>query len=87
MYRFIDSNLRIVLAYIILFILLRKTRIVAFSIPILNITEVVVTQTGNGPLPKWADSPVREEFFNSVHNVPVNEQQLLSLRNKWLEQG
>ena len=87
MNRFIDSNLRIVFAYIILFILLRKTRIVAFSIPVLNITEVDVTQTGNGPLPKWADSPVREEFFNSVHNVPVNEQQLLILRNKWLEQG
>ena len=87
MYRFIVSNLRIVLASIILFIQLRKTCIVAFSIPVLNITEVDVTQTGNGPLPKWADSPVREEFFNSVHNVPVNEQQLLSLRNKWLEQG
>ena len=87
MNRFIVSNLQIVLAYIILFILLRKTPIVAFSIPVLNITEVDVTQTGNGPLPKWADSTVREEFFNSVHNVPVNEQQLLSLRNKWLEQG
>ena len=83
MYGFIDSNLRIVLAYIIL----RKTCVGAFHMPVLNITEVDVTQTGNGPLPKWADSPVREEFFNSVHNVPVDEQQLTSLRNKWLEQG
>ena len=59
----------------------------AFTTPILNITEEDSAKTGNGPVPNWVNTPERREFFDKVHNVHVTNEEVLGLRNKWLEQG
>lgn len=87
MFRFIDSFLTIAIIIKSMIILTRNICIAKSSIPILNITEMNTAQTGNDQLPKWVDSLDREEFFNSVHNVPITEQRIFQLRDKWLEQG
>lgn len=87
MFRFIDSFLTIAIIIKSMIILTRNICIAKNSIPILNITEINTAQTGNDQLPKWVDSLDRKEFFNSVHNVPITEQRIFQLRDKWLEQG
>ena len=64
-----------------------SNQIDAFTAPVLNIREEDAAKTGNGPMPNWANTPERREFFDKVHNVHVTNEEVLGFRNKWLTQG